>query len=682
MAQQPIPITDHKSIKHLPENKFAKKSDSTSIEICDNNIDDDGNGLTDMKDFACYFRLAEVDTCFQTRILWATFSYSLYRIDLDTRSDKEMNFPSGELYDDISWTPSGKLYGAERWTGGIYEIDPNTGNTKFVSLVPGHYYTNGMGSDAESNLYLSSETTRYGQWDVVKFNPVTKDYSIVATLPQGLESGGDLTFFDNYLYLACLGNKLAKINVTTGAIEIINFTGSANGFGLVTSGDGYLYISSGSSLNRLNPTTWETEPYYTFPRYGYIFGLSIYSEFCDAPGCRSKANIHVESNGPLCSDKGVLLTGSGKGIFGATQFTWTLPDGSSVIADSITAYNSGKYLLNYESLTGECSTLDSIDLSVTEFPSVSLGNDTVLCVGTSMVIKPKNTKDIQSYLWPDGSASSEYLVSQPGLVWVEASNVCGSHRDTLQIITGTKPEVYLGADTLLCPGSAITLKNILFNPITNSYTWSTGSTKDSITVTNPGIYFLQSQNTCGKVVDSIKIIPKDSCICNPIFPLVNLGHDTVLCNLDTILLKNKLHSPGFRYRWQDGSIADNFIVTTPGIYWADVMTYCGSVRDSIIIKQKTQNCECVVYLPDAFTPNKDGLNDTFRPTSNCAIAGEMKIFNRWGTLVYSSSNFQIGWDGFFKNQLQPIGSYLYVFTYKVIKTSTNYVRKGRVLLLR
>ncbi|SEW46174.1 gliding motility-associated C-terminal domain-containing protein [Chitinophaga sp. YR573] len=70
-----------------------------------------------------------------------------------------------------------------------------------------------------------------------------------------------------------------------------------------------------------------------------------------------------------------------------------------------------------------------------------------------------------------------------------------------------------------------------------------------------------------------------------------------------------------------------------------------------------------LYIPSAFTPNHDGMNDYFKVKSFGIDRFRMNIYNRWGELIYSSNNPESGWDGRFKDILQASGTYVYMIEY-------------------
>jgi gliding motility-associated-like protein len=92
--------------------------------------------------------------------------------------------------------------------------------------------------------------------------------------------------------------------------------------------------------------------------------------------------------------------------------------------------------------------------------------------------------------------------------------------------------------------------------------------------------------------------------------------------------------------------------------------------------------ECGVYVPKAFTPNGDGLNDQFGALSSCSFENyNLQIFNRWGEAVFQTSNPSDKWDGQQKGKDCNIGAYVYLITYKLPSQEPK-VLYGSITLLR
>lgn len=92
---------------------------------------------------------------------------------------------------------------------------------------------------------------------------------------------------------------------------------------------------------------------------------------------------------------------------------------------------------------------------------------------------------------------------------------------------------------------------------------------------------------------------------------------------------------------------------------------------------------CLIAVPSAFTPNSDGLNDFFWPHNAIKADNlEFKVFNRWGQMVFNTTNWQQKWDGTIKGVQQPSGVYVWFLSYTNRDTGKKVFQKGTVMLIR
>ena len=88
-------------------------------------------------------------------------------------------------------------------------------------------------------------------------------------------------------------------------------------------------------------------------------------------------------------------------------------------------------------------------------------------------------------------------------------------------------------------------------------------------------------------------------------------------------------------------------------------------------------------IPNAFSPNNDGLNDVFRPRGvKFERLVDFRIFNRWGQQIFYSNSIDKGWDGTFNGVPQDVGEYYYVIIASQPATGENQTYKGDVILIR
>lgn len=382
-------------------------------------------------------------------------------------------------------------------------------------------------------------------------------------------------------------------------------------------------------------------------------------------------------------------------------------------------------------VTGSCGSLrDSVHLYYAESPTVDFGNDTVLCLGETLLLEAVNSNS--SYLWHDNSIGSNFTVSQPGTYWLRVNSECGVVSDTIEVSYGPRPEVNLGADTSICAGEIVSLHASTANA---TYLWQDASEDATLLVTEQGTYWVRVTAGCGSDTDSI-VVDVNS------LPTVNLGQNTALCQEDSLLLNASTTNAS--YLWQDNSAEPTFMVRQPGMYWVEVSTDCGMAQDSVLISHapspmldlgedaslceeesllldvSTANatylwqngspnptflvtqpgvywvklttacsatdtivideavCEVTLEIPNVFTPNGDAVNDFFTPRiSEGIISMTTDIYNRWGMKVFSTENLLIEWNA----EHTSAGVYYWIIRYSTINGTEDSLH-GYLTILR
>ncbi|MFT4152988.1 gliding motility-associated C-terminal domain-containing protein [Parafilimonas sp.] len=209
-------------------------------------------------------------------------------------------------------------------------------------------------------------------------------------------------------------------------------------------------------------------------------------------------------------------------------------------------------------------------------------------------------------------------------------------------------------DATLCTDSIYTLPN------------------DSI-VTQPGIYHNYFQTAAG--CDSVIFTN----LTQETAPAVQLGNDTCFTNTSAITLYAKTNNTNDTFLWQDGSSNSTYNAAQAGIYWVQASNSCGVATDSVTIYS---NCNLPVYVPNAFTPNNDGLNDVFRIANiNNQQFVDMSIYNRWGQRIFYSTEALKGWDGKQNGVELPASTFIYQIRYKNFAGKLQSL-KGTVVLMR
>lgn len=228
-------------------------------------------------------------------------------------------------------------------------------------------------------------------------------------------------------------------------------------------------------------------------------------------------------------------------------------------------------------------------------------------------------------------------------------------------VYAAKTGINLGNDTMYCPGKTITLHT---GGGFKTYQWQDGSTLDSLIATQPGLYHVTASDSCGNVF-------KDSININPFDVVLQTDYPKQICVKDTVTftLPGKLYN----YNWMPATTAalNNFTwrlyPSTTTIYSISGERLPGCIiSDTVLINVKTDCVPDYIYFPNAFTPNNDGINDTYKPGINgLLILYQLTLYNRYGQLVFKTTNSTEGWNGHFKNSKNPLpGGYIWMCRYQ------------------
>ncbi|MFN8322535.1 MAG: gliding motility-associated C-terminal domain-containing protein [Chitinophagales bacterium] len=308
--------------------------------------------------------------------------------------------------------------------------------------------------------------------------------------------------------------------------------------------------------------------------------------------------------------------------------------------------SAGVYSVTVTSSNG-CVGKDSVTIGYTaSAPSFTLGGDTAYCGIFSRTIDAGG----QNALWSTGVSGYQIVVNNPGVYWAENSNACGAFRDSIVLSQIVPPAVELGVGSSICNGDST-----LLQPVTtaSNLLWSTGQITNTIYASAPGVYWVE-------VWDTVNCRSRDTVVINSgIPPVLNLGSDTSVCGNGLLLT---LSNTNAQYVWQDNSIDSFYFVSGSGVYSVTASNSCGSSTDQINVEVHSD--ECALAIPTAFSPNGDGKNDVFRAISYCSTGRFlMRVYNRWGELVFESTTISEGWNGTYRNTAQPVSVFVYYIEY-------------------
>lgn len=309
----------------------------------------------------------------------------------------------------------------------------------------------------------------------------------------------------------------------------------------------------------------------------------------------------------------------------------------------------GKYWVTITN-QNNCTRTDTIE-SFHFIPPKGYLRDTAVCIGYTGIFDAKILN--YTYLWNTGETKRQISTSVPGLHIVKITNGLCSSSDTA-VLSNINPGLDLRTDTSFCgPFNFLVQTN---KPFVN-YTWSNGGYSRETAITQPG-----------KV--KVTIESAEGCFQSDSFNIINypenisyiLG-DTTSC---TSSILDLTASPNAIYLWNTGETSPS-IKTQEGGIFSVIVTDTNGCNDTVYHKI-TKNPFAFpndIYMPNAFTPNGDKLNENYpdHKFHNIHAYYDLKIFNRWGEKLFESNSPSQNWDGFVQGKLSQNGVYIYSLNY-------------------
>jgi len=486
----------------------------------------------------------------------------------------------------------------------------------------------------------------------------------------------------------------------------------------------------------------------TFPlQNSNVFQLPTYGDYIirirDACGNSNVRQISVDSAkfaplikiGPTCRGNKIVLKAIKSSFF---EYDWKRPNGStftgdSLIINALSPIDTGTYRITKKVTINGCTDIfkSSYHIELREvFPQTIL-----FCEGSSVTIGTQVYTKSAIYtdtLQNQGGCDSIRVITLnmlPKKIDTVHVRICngehivigintyyqpGIYKDSTQNISGcyeikvTKLDVNGFPDTIqttICEGDIFTIANHAYT-LPGFYTDTLRSSFgcDSVIITDLRVLPLKrttlTQSICtgqsisigihiynknGIYYDTLSTQTCDSIITlnltvHPKFDVLSV-HDTTHCfeEAPAILTANAAQS----FIWMpSGETTQSIEVTQAGTYsvTATDINQC-SYTEQITV---TEFCETKLFVPTGFTPNGDGLHDDVEIFGKHFTNLKITIFNRWGEIIFISTDRDIRWDGTYRGELMPAGSYPWIiyYTSTLDPKHTEHALKGSITLVR
>jgi gliding motility-associated-like protein len=395
-----------------------------------------------------------------------------------------------------------------------------------------------------------------------------------------------------------------------------------------------------------------------------------------------KPPLQLTDDTTICNSDTIQLNAIGTGYF-----RWW-PDvaisNPNIPNPLVAPVRSSRYYVELKDWEG-CINKDSIFVLVKDSVTLFAGNDTTICLSDTIRLNPSS--DALQYKWQppafiSNTESKNPFANPAGNIIYTLTATIGkcTQQDDIEIRVVPYPAIQVSNDTTICFGESV---NLLVSGGVR-YQWRPGAYINSTSVPNPFVQPTATTNYIVSVYDT-KGCPKPSVdtVSIIVVPkvIVHAGNDTSIV-VNQPLRLNAVANATF-FSWSPSTGLDSPFNPAPIAYLSNDINYI--LKASTIegctgydtVKVRVFKTSPDFFVPNAFTPNNDGINDIIRPVPAGIRSMEyFMIYNRYGQLVFSTSKVEQGWDGKINGHPQAAGLYAWKllgrdYTGKVItKTGT------------
>ncbi|RMG79293.1 MAG: gliding motility-associated C-terminal domain-containing protein [Bacteroidetes bacterium] len=343
----------------------------------------------------------------------------------------------------------------------------------------------------------------------------------------------------------------------------------------------------------------------------------------------------------------------------SANYLWNTGETSSAVSVSV----SGTYSVT---VTDACGTV-TVSESINVIPQITLtanASSSLYCPGDVITLTASGA---DNYLWQTGQTTASITVTSAGVFMVTGTNSCFSESLQISVTQGYVTDVSItSGDSILCSSSeTIILQSVLSGNA--SIQWNTGETTSSISVSQPGTFYVMAVATCNTDTAFFNVYDKSVSVevfANPASGMVPF---------ETQLTQTSLNADAFSWMLNGNEVGTDtaylYTMQEPGIdtVWLKASNMFGCTDSAMVtIVGETQS---TVFIPNVFSPNKDGINEQFKIVFGNPSAVEsvsVEIYNRWGVKIFDYQSVFGFWDGrTYSGEEAPDGTYLYVANYKL-----------------
>ncbi len=387
------------------------------------------------------------------------------------------------------------------------------------------------------------------------------------------------------------------------------------------------------------------------------------------------------NDGTMCEGDSVQLNGSG-----GVSYHWE-PDQFVINNDVPNPFVNPPSTMDFyvDVTTAEgCLIRDTVNVEVlNDPPSDFIPDNATICLGESVDF---NLDPNYSYSWTPNynlsSTTSPSVIASPEvdtIYYLEVSNLCGVTNDSVRVKV-IQIQADIANDTTICKGSSIAVSA----SGGQYYSWNPASYFDNPNSQNPLVTPPFPTDIWVTVTDTNGCSDSASMFIE-FFPstFLTVSPDYYGLEGDTALIWASATGPGQLF-WTPAEFIECTNCDTTTVFPPETMTYIANFLDTngcLITNSVTIYFDPLLYVPNAFTPNGDGMNDFFGAKGGNFKTFELLIFNRWGELIFEGDHIDDWWDGRYKGEKVQDGVYVWKIRYEDLNGNIEVIY-GHVTSLR
>jgi len=472
-----------------------------------------------------------------------------------------------------------------------------------------------------------------------------------------------------YTLLVSSGTCTASTTYTVviNPLPVFNFSGTnvlCNG---QSNGTSTVNITVGTAPYNYN---WSSIPPQTTQAASSLSAGSYTCTVTDANGCTSAAStqitqptsfsVSITSNTlSACANTPINLNANGAG--GTAPYTYSWVSGPSTSAYTVNQANAGNYTYIMNAVDAfNCPATANIGLTFFPLPTVTATSATI-CAGYTTAITASGAN---TYVWQPGNITgSVYPFSSnttQNISVIGTANGC-SNTATTSVFVNPNPSASINLGNATgCVPACVTFTAGNGSANITSYNWIlngagiTGSVNGGYCFNEAASYTLgltvMDGNGCTSTITPVNItiypVPVADFNHAPIKPIVNQDPYVTFTDASwgaTIVSWNWYFMNTAQYTSTQQN--PQFSYTEPGTYPVALVVKSDKGCIDTLVRPIVVGEDFGIYVPNAFTPNADGVNDVFQPKGFGVVKYELNIFDRWGEKVFSTKTFDHGWDG-------------------------------------